>query len=590
MQRHRNPPNGFRSNHMGIGGGGRGGMAAGGSGYRNFNRGGFGRGQPPPPRRIDVFMEAGKLAAEYLIAKGFIPPNSGNGKWQNSNLKTPVGSSGGSATGSKDGIKVCRTIGSFKDPRVEMIREIEENLSDKKGDGNLVSASTEEQNLGKDDDCEEQKTVLGELESKSCEEGKIDATPNLQSQSPDENEGVKTPVSDVSHQDCVESEEKSVDKNVNTSTTDVVMEDDDREFEKSVVVEEGSSKEKIKDAANNKGSDLLNLIRFNNVPKRTRSSLTPKGSKSDPVLITGDETSNANPNVEPVNVNSLQDDEKQVLIREPKIEEDLVYKFGQGLHARSLSFPQRSSISEQELNEENHGLTRSSSAVLGKRPLQIDDIAESVKKSRDLAPANLQSNDYVHLSQEGKSGISQQCNLYAEEKQFFPSSFKIFDLDTIGVSDVHENHGANPVIGFSSVAQSKQEPVSVDFDLTMNSNCGLANRHMRCGPDGNEVEVIDLDCDSLQNDYNNPERRDEAIFTDLGSFPDSMQRVGDMPQDGYGLTISELLDADIPNSSVSTGVNSIHNEMSLQNEEGILDDDESIYMSLGEIPISMPQL
>lgn len=46
-----------------------------------------------------------------------------------------------------------------------------------------------------------------------------------------------------------------------------------------------------------------------------------------------------------------------------------------------------------------------------------------------------------------------------------------------------------------------------------------------------------------------------------------MQRVSDMPQDGYGLMISELLEADIPNSSVSSGVNSMHNEISLQNEE-----------------------
>lgn len=61
--------------------------------------------------------------------------------------------------------------------------------------------------------------------------------------------------------------------------------------------------------------------------------------------------------------------------------------------------------------------------------------------------------------------------------------------------------------------------------------------------------------------------REDAIFTDLESFPDSMQRVSDMPQDGYGLMISELLEADIPNSSVSTGVNSMHNEMGLPNEE-----------------------
>ncbi|XP_071725734.1 uncharacterized protein At4g26450-like isoform X2 [Rutidosis leptorrhynchoides] len=596
MQKHRNPPNGFRSNPNGFGGFG-GGVAAGGPGYRNYNLGGFGRGQPPPPRRIDVFMEAGKLAADYLVAKGLIPPDSGNSKWQNKNLKTPVGggSGSGSATGSRDEIRVSRPMRSFKDPKAEMNREIKWSLSDKQGNSDLVSVSTEEQISEKDGVSEEQKLVSGE-KPKSIEAGKLEETVvNRQSQSRDENEGVKTPVSDVSHRDCVESEDKSVDKNVNTSTNDAVMKDGDRESEKSVIVKEESSEEANNDAANNNRSDLLNLVRFNNVPTRTRSSVAPKGSKSDPVLISGDENKNTNlKSGESGNSISLQDDEKRVLKREPKIEEELMCKFGQGLHARSLSFPQRSSISEHELNKDNHELTRSSSAVLGrgeKRPLQNNDTAVLAKKYRDRASTNLQSNDYL----QGRLGITQQCNFNVEEKQLFPSSSKICDLNLMGVSDVHENHGTNRVTGSSSFGQSKQEPVSVDFDLTMNSGGGgggggIADKHIRRGPDGKEVEVIDLDCDSVQNDNNNPERRDEAIFTDLGSFPESMPRVSDMRQDGYGLMMSDLLDADIPNSSVSTGVNSMPNEMSLQNEEGILDDDESIYMSLGEIPISMPQL
>ncbi|KAI3675700.1 hypothetical protein L1987_85292 [Smallanthus sonchifolius] len=613
MQRHRNPANGYRSNPMGIGGGGGGGgIAAGGPGYRSYNRGGFGRGQPPPPRRIDVFMEAGKLATEYLVSKGLLPPNSLNGKWQNSNLKNQIGGGDGvsdavsgtgsgrrrfaddysSATGSRDGIRARRTIGSFKNPALELNREVNRSsslsekvkgVSDKQGDGDSFSGSMEEQKSGKDGAGEDQKSVSGDLESKSYDAGNLDAAiTNQQNQSPDESTGIKTPISEERNDSL---------KNINMSTDDVAMDDGNQESEKPVVSEDPPEEDNNK-TPNNNSSDLLTLIRFNKIPTRTRSSVTLKGSKSDPVLISGVENSNK------------QDDENQGLNHELELkieqvpsEADHKYEFGQELPSRSLSFPQRSSVSDQELSEGPHGYTRSRSALLGggeKRPLQINDSTESAKKPRDWASADPQADDYLHISslrersssQEGTQGITQPCNSYAEEKQLFPSSFKICDLNLMGGSDVRDNHNTNSVIGFSSVGQAKQEPVSVDFDLTMNSSCDITDRH------GKGVEVIDLDCDSMQedddndNDNNNSERREEAIFTGLESFPDSMQRVSDMPGDGYGLMISELLEADIPNSSVSTGVNSLHNEMSLPTEEGMLGDDESIYMSLGEIPIS----
>ncbi|CAA7397938.1 unnamed protein product [Spirodela intermedia] len=69
---------------------GPGGVGASQAGYRSFGRGGgyrrSGRGKaslyavrPPPPlpqRRIDVMLEAGRLAAEYLVAKGLLPASS----------------------------------------------------------------------------------------------------------------------------------------------------------------------------------------------------------------------------------------------------------------------------------------------------------------------------------------------------------------------------------------------------------------------------------------------------------------------------------------------------------------------------------
>lgn len=562
MQRHRNPTNGYRSNPIGIGGGGSG-VAAGGPGYRNYNRSGFGRGQPPPPRRIDIFLEAGKLATEYLVSKGLLPPNSLNSKWQNSHLKTQIGGGDGvsdavsgtsagrrrlsddfsGATGSRDGIRARRTSGSFKNPAVEWNHEINRSSSwsektkassDKQGDGESFSGSMEEQRSGKDAPIEEQKSISNDSESKNLQT----TTENQQNELPDDNPSIQTPNSDqVTVDDS---------KHPNTDTEEMITDESNQESEKTIVKEENN---------NNTSSDLLTLIRFNKIPTRTRSSVTHKSSKTE------DKTQN-----------SEQLEKPQELNNEQKIEEeDQKYnKFGHGICTRSQSFPQRS---EQESSEEqqHHGYSRSTSDLFNrgeKRSLHFNDETEGSKKLKDWTTS---TDDYT------------------EEKQLFPnslSSFKICDLNLMGGSEVHDNnHDSKKVIGFPSVGQSqsqtKQEPVTVDFDLSMNST--------RRGSDGKEVEVIDLDCDSVHDDkdYNNSERREEAIFTDLESFPDSMQRVSDMPQDGYGLMISELLEADIPNSS---GVNSMHNEISLQNEEEILGDDESIYMSLGEIPISMPQL
>ncbi|KAL2467007.1 Uncharacterized protein Adt_42858 [Abeliophyllum distichum] len=99
----------YRSNSMGMGS-----MAIGSHGlpegpirgprmynseYRNYSRGSQGcvrhskQFQLPlsPPRETDILMEAGKLAAEYLISKGVLPSNALSGKWQNGVLKNQMG-------------------------------------------------------------------------------------------------------------------------------------------------------------------------------------------------------------------------------------------------------------------------------------------------------------------------------------------------------------------------------------------------------------------------------------------------------------------------------------------------------------------
>ena len=90
------------------------------------------------------------------------------------------------------------------------------------------------------------------------------------------------------------------------------------------------------------------------------------------------------------------------------------------------------------------------------------------------------------------------------------------------------------------------------------------------------------------------QRETESVFMELETFPNHAQNTSDVSdaQDDYGPMISELLGNDISNcSSVSTDINSLDHEMNLHDGEGMLSgNDDSIYMSLGKIPISMPDI
>ncbi|KAI4321749.1 hypothetical protein MLD38_035096 [Melastoma candidum] len=45
---------------------------------------------PPGPARDDIFVEVGRLAAEYLVSQGVLPPGALPAKWQNGSLKKPI--------------------------------------------------------------------------------------------------------------------------------------------------------------------------------------------------------------------------------------------------------------------------------------------------------------------------------------------------------------------------------------------------------------------------------------------------------------------------------------------------------------------
>ncbi|XP_062168823.1 uncharacterized protein At4g26450 isoform X2 [Alnus glutinosa] len=402
-------------------------------------------------------------------------------------------------------------------------------------------------------------------------------------------------------------------------------------------------------------TDLLTFCKFAKVPTRTRSSLAHRGPKADPVpKIEEGKASDMQPQrgseilVEDASVNTSLGDELSDNIHASKFLESEVSKvrfvpsaenvveldsaddIEQGNFA-TQSFPERVPMrdSEQESSRGLPGFASCSSIVNDrgeKRAVEGTDTREGTKKPREWIPSQVtKADEHVHLSNSSERKESLQEDMaspggimavavdhkslgndsqfpkaggeqhveYAQQKQLFPSSFKICDLNLMGASDTNENHDNDPIHIYQSISRNRKEAAPVDVDLSM-GNSQMSGEYVRRVTDAKDIEVIDLENDSIQDDkaFHNAERK-ETVYTSLESFSNNVQNTNDISdvQDGYGLMFSGLLGDDFPNcSSVPGGISSMHNEMSLPNGEGSLADDDSIYMSLGEIPLSMPDI
>ncbi|XP_030446843.1 uncharacterized protein At4g26450 isoform X1 [Syzygium oleosum] len=298
--------------------------------------------------------------------------------------------------------------------------------------------------------------------------------------------------------------------------------------------------------------------------------------------------------------------------------------FDEAKGSKSESFPDRSLVFEND-RDSSQGLPgcKTSNPVVEKRvekwAAEESNVNEGRKRTRDwLSPIDNEGNEYFHPSKSSKSNADVKGNLmsaeevvtvadpdnsasnpqllevedttcakYSQEKQLFPSSFKICDLNLIQTSDVNENHDQDPIFMYPPISDLKAENSSVDVDLSI-SNAGTSSENARHMPNDRAIEVIDLESDSALEDkaFNMPERKTEAAFTGLEGFANPAPNAVDIPdaQDGYGLMISELLGNDFANCTTVQGeINALDN-IGLHNGEVPLEEDDPIYMSLGEIP------
>ncbi|KAL5735504.1 hypothetical protein ACOSQ2_030292 [Xanthoceras sorbifolium] len=702
--RHRAPGNGYRSNAMGMGSMHPEGSARGhgfyNSEYRSFNRG-FGRGQgqpksfhqpPPTPRKGDIFMEAGRLAAEYMVSQGLLHPTMLSGKWQNGTFKSQdgdslhlppegrssvlnrLGNSGAdvgpgrrrysddyNSMGLRNYLKGRRKGGSFKSYGSDWGREYGRSGSwsersrvspDMEADDDSYARHQEEQQVGKDVGNSFQKSNSNEYALKSEEAGGSESELekyNFQDEM-DSRAGSSSGGKDLLHEADGEFSKRSEDsKNMDVETGELREGIDEDETEKPDTTEDSSIELHAAegDTLGNSNTDLLKFCKFAKVPTKTRSSLTYKSVKVDSVSNNDDENTldvklpqGSEVLVEDDSLDSSAVDvpsNKTHDYPNPEISKGLTVQSAavvgaltsvsgleHGKCMRSQSFPDRAlmHVNEQESGQGLSALQKSSSMVKErgeKRTMEDNDSSGGTKKLREWFPIIASKTDEcfnmstlserkdrsqdetaapcenISLSidqgssfnnyQFSKGGV-EPCAVYAQEKQLLPGSFKIFDLNLM--EDINDNHHSDPSLIYPTIPEKEATPVDVDLSM---SNSSMSGEYSRRTSDGKAIEVIDLESDSAQEDkaIDNSDRKTETMFTGVEAFPNHAPNAAHIPdvQDNYdGLMITQFFNSFSDCPAVPVDINPLQNEMGLHNGEGNLGDDDSIYMSLGEIPLS----
>ncbi|GAB2258450.1 hypothetical protein Droror1_Dr00014610 [Drosera rotundifolia] len=369
-----------------------------------------------------------------------------------------------------------------------------------------------------------------------------------------------------------------------------------------------------REAANTQGNnhlDLLKLCNPCNVPTKTRSSLLNKELKMD-IFFTG---SNAYGGAYRSSLGS--DDHSAV---PAKVVTDVARLASPPTSEPEICIDIQPSLEEIAIHEQGSQKPTSQLASLssmmgnngGKRVFEDDSPMEGSKKAKGWSSVMAKQDRLNSVVRQSGSmewkdsslgdSLLKKCLADpsaegAEEKQLLTGSFKICDLNLLGSSDVSEVHGDSTLMYPSIPIQ--QEEVTVETDLSISNNSSSHNGYPKSGA-AKDIELIDLEDDSLPEGgtFKNSTTPMQAELKGSASFQDHAQILSESAhtqdgQDGYGLMISELIGTDIQECSsvqLHPNLSPSHNDMNLHHGEGLLNDDDQIFMSLGEISLSFLQV
>lgn len=644
----------------------------------NFNRsssfgGRGGRGLPPPkphtvpvppPRKADILMEAGRLATEYLVSQGVLPPSVLSERWVNGGSKNDhlmefqLTADGRTSALARLGNGVPEGFRNRPRRRMGPVRD----YSYEWGRDNTKTASFLEKPQNSPDMDPENDLAFVQL-SREERKSDVDSSGGGVSKVTDDKVPSDTVPHDYEFSDILGSRPSSsatendvqlaADPEFSNASGEMKLFSMEIDKGKDITDSDNSEKQNVledlsmhvqqmeSDIANKDGNDLLKLCSFAKVPTRTRSSLTVKGSKIEDAEETAHDTPLGGPTVSKENPSEnllnfmLSNETKDSKCLDSEVSRDpsprtvgvvgvldspVVVKKDECAGPQSLL---DRSVKEQESGQVLSEFGRLNSMVKNgsdKRALQDVETREGSKRPREWISTVVAGNDdYFHLNNfTSNPSLTHQSNAPAEvveivdkeklfnvsllprsesepgiepkeEKQLFPHSFRICDLNLMESSDMTGTHDSDSVYGLPSTMEANKR-LQVDVDLSMSNSCTRSDDYNSCATDANDTEVVDVEDDSAkkEGDLDTSEKKTGTAHSSLEDFQNHMDSTGDLPdaQDGYGLMISELLGNDISScSSVPADITGLHNEMGLHNGAEILDDDP-IYLTLGEIPIS----
>ncbi|KAK9689431.1 hypothetical protein RND81_09G059100 [Saponaria officinalis] len=622
---------------------------------RNYGRG-FGRGNPrpyqssqPPPspqpsRKGDLFVEAGKLAVEYLVSNGLLSSDVLSGKTQNGSSQErelpssldirSVATARPRAT-SPDGVSTSRRSPNDQDKSFGKTYSRERRTYGSSR-SNSFDGSRENGRLGS----------LAEKTSPSqATKAGYDKTPEDSSKEEVSDEHVSRST------ELVAKDDKHSDEKHDTEMCNPLVDSDSKvAFSHQDKDDEELSKptdkvKETKDGACNddkeeenkrdespimySGNSIISSTKENTSVGKVHSFLTDNSPMCDPPLISEEKISDVSgkgdvmsgfPSTNEIPSsnypgNALSDHSfscaealsRVGAINQRESVEPLSFTDkGFSLEHESIGLPGSEMCSSVAKDRGEKRALEEECAIEGaKKPRQWLSVAQSdeylqLSCLRDKKPISVgkrvdgvfnepaDQNCFPNVSLPLKGGVHSGIN-HGEEKQSFSSSYKICDLNLMEGSDMHESHGASALL-YPSLAAPKKE-LRIDVDLSMNDNCRFTSEFDGTGFARKDVEIIDLESPTMAEGKTSEfsTKNAESGIASVENISDNPQHPNDNPDgsDGYGLMISELLGNEAPNcSTVQPDINSLHNDMGLHHGEGMFSEDDPIYMSLGEIPLT----
>ncbi|XP_057540495.1 uncharacterized protein At4g26450-like isoform X2 [Amaranthus tricolor] len=589
---------------------------------RNFNRG-FGRGIPKPfpplqrrqspqtPRKGDLFLEAGRLAVDYLVSRGLLSSNVLPGKNQDGSLRNNSGES--------------HDLRSSQDRDGSVRSPIDQDSSMAR------NYSRERRRLEHTRSFSSDRSYENEREGSLAEETTRSTTPVAVE-------------NDVFHKDTPKSTDTSVES---SHPSELVAKNDrhnelpdeigkdcslsDPDSKKTTLVENDNDKEVVsasdvgnamfeetKDGTDNRNEEQDNTednLAIQKVVEKSDNSPSMGSSPNSDLVLTNQENNVSEPGLD--FQDSCKHDPINVSVETPSstncigsIVSDLSFReIGELNPAYPVDQQKSLEVLSFSCEQNSSGLTELGmcSSICQdrgeKRPIEEDNVLKGAKKAKHQQWLTVAHSDEYsllsdlsdkHSSQSSFTNVSLPLKVDVEsningERQMLSNSFKICDLNLMEGSNLHESHNVTTLLYPSTSGPCRDMPVDIHLSITNSRN--LTHEYNESGSVRKDIDIIDLESTSLEEckRSNDSMKNSEAGITSMESFQNPQNSTENPDgQDGYGFMISELLGNDVPNcSSVQPDMNPLHNDIGLNHGEEMFSEDDPIYMSLGEIPLSL---